>query len=310
MKQQKIAIAEPAALSNAYIAKPEEVGVWDPKALMKVRAYLERYKDRVYSSRCKGDIFDFQGKALDYGHSACHSWIPYDKNRPFLVANCYNPKKNVSIGTDLNNAWIDWLISDEMPLSKYVLNRDNVDLCRNGGVILGFEDGGINYREALWFCKAMRTAWEDPTVVQTWYRLVTEYNIHPLFAYLVSECVKFENKESVVEFPVNSHSSVWYGCKATDDLSNIFNYTLNKRGNALSSQTWLDTGDYAWCNGFELRKIFKEQCKQKITQEDGWGKITVSMNSCPVDVFVEFLSSIQNKYLIPNEKGKLNVANR
>lgn len=283
---------------------------WDASVLDKAAQWLKSTGDKAYSSRCKGVVWDAKGLIFVGGHDACHSWVSSawyklnfnskEKDKGFLILNCYNHTKNKesTLSEEAHNAWIDWLCSDEMPLSKYVLNKHDTETIRNGGVIISCKrNGGITEGQSMWFCKAMRTAWEDSTVVKTWYELVSKHNIHPLFAYLVSDCVHIESGKYVVPFTSNTHASVWCYKTGEYNLENLFSYELSNSKDSTSSATWDSEGSGFPSSGYRIP--FQSKCTKTVKKDDGWGFFSETQKACTLDEFVAWLHEVQDEYTKP-----------
>lgn len=275
--------------------------------LEKASEWLLKYRNNVYASRCKGKIWNYAGKELVTAHGACHSWVSiawhkarFDKKIPgFLILNCYNPKKNDALSLEENNAWIDWLCSPEMPLSEFIVNREDRDICRNGGVIIDCKaKDGILEAQSLWLCKAMRTAWEDPTVVRTWHKLASKHDIHPLFAYLVADCIRFGDGGIVLEHPSNSHASVWRYMKSVPPLEDIFGYVLSNSDFNSTNCVW-HSGEKAvrYDYGSTYRNFFLEPLQKTTKIDDGWGNIISVERACKAQEYVDWLQEIQSKHI-------------
>lgn len=90
-----------------------------------------------------------------------------------------------SFKKDVFEAYTRFIIQ-ESPFSKAILNRDNLDQCRNQGVIIDTEHYGTAV--TILICKLLRVFIEDTYRAGVWYDL-TMKGVHPMLALVVSQCV-------------------------------------------------------------------------------------------------------------------------
>src|SRR5690606_33543132 len=90
---------------------------------------------------------------------------------------------------EAHEAIILWIASDDCPLSKYILNRDDKESLLNGGVIILCGEEGASVNEALWICKVLRYGVEGGQSLDVWYELV-KAGVKPLLAHVVATYVR------------------------------------------------------------------------------------------------------------------------
>lgn len=84
----------------------------------------------------------------------------------------------IPVPEDVQRRWVGWWVSDDNPLSRFLVERDP-DFVYNYGMIVNSE---ANWAQCLFLVKGFRQTNETPSLVTFWDELVTKYGVDPLIA--------------------------------------------------------------------------------------------------------------------------------
>lgn len=243
---------------------------------------------------CQGCCMDLEGKVVQPGHTACHSWVGYQFGfittgerysyrwdtkykkdaEPFLVLTCHS-KKRSSASNEATDAIILWMASDESPFSQFILNRDDKEsLTRDGAIILS-GPGGASHSQVMWMCKVLRYTTEGSKALDVWHTLY-KGGVNPVLAVLICTYISGIKGATFSAAAVSGHVSVFGGYGADPvDLPALMRFSFNDKADSTSSLFKLsETDRKALDPKFGKQKSadtkIKSFCKP-FEKDDGWG---------------------------------------
>lgn len=269
-----------------------------------------------------GVSWTLDGKMLAGGASAtfCHSWVataysgalapvrdlsekdrllgyarPYKAEAAnFLTMSCHSKGRSKGIcSEEAHEAIILWLASDECPLSKYILNRDDKESLLNGGVIILCGPDGANWTETLWLCKVLRYGVESGQALDTWLAL-TKGGVNPFFALYVCTFVRTVKGATFTYTGAVAHNAVF---NEVDDkyLQALVKGVPDRRATCTQA---LFTGPIKNLKNWEIHEKKIGQLCKPIPKPDGWGKTVAGAGADQSD-FISRVLAWQKKL----EKG-------
>jgi hypothetical protein len=185
-----------------------------------------------------------------------------------------------------------WLTSTDMPFSEFILNKDDEDSLKNGGVILLCGPEALTHAQTLFICKALRYTIEGGQAADVWLKLV-EKGVDPLFAlYSATYIRKIDNKgERVSHSGPYSHLQVFDKVKDykgivarkmfahASSTFDLFGSTCTRREGAFASGA----------NDDNIKSFFKDEIV-----DDGWGGKT-TVQGGDINVIAEKIKALYTK---------------
>lgn len=243
---------------------------------------------------CKGRTVHLDGVTqVSAVHSACHSWVNgaftvackkarYDWNsaygkdaKNFLVLNCHSKKRSKNVcSAESHEFLVKWIASDDCPLSKYIVNRDDPDSLVNGGVIILCGPDGANVSEAMWICKVLRFCTEGAKAAECFMTLV-QGGVDGMLAVLVASFIRTVKGATFGFVGIEAHSSV-FGQGIKIDPKQLLNREINPNANSTASlfssagADSLDQKTYTYTSVSTIGKKIGGFCKP-FKKSDGWG---------------------------------------
>lgn len=260
------------------------------EALQKATETLKHLTAHWSGGVCQGTVLHLDGSTAHgvVPHTACHSWVgsaysifctgtlrysaPYRADaKNFMVLSCHSKKKSKSICTpEAHEAIIMWIAKDS-PFSEFVLNKDDDDSLKNGGVVLLCGPDGLTVAQTMWICKVLRYSTEGGKALDVWYSLVKN-GVDPMLALLVCSFANHIHGATFGAGTVNGHVNVM---TYADRMPNVPSLLLRKDDPfADSTQTlWSGTANVILPPEVAPKRITDKIagfCKP-VRKSDGWG---------------------------------------
>lgn len=242
---------------------------------------------------------------VDY--TACHAWLNHafagyrgdrwahgtkmDMDKTFLTLSCHSKGRSNGICSEAaHEAIILWMASDECPLSKFILNRDDKDSLLNGGIIILSGEGGAGHNEAMWLCKVLRYGVEGGQALDVWHELY-KAGVNGTLAVLVASHVRSYKGATFGYTGPEGHSTVFGGYgSGTVRAANLLRGKTNPKADNTSSIF----SDPSIKKGKTIGQInFQNFCKP-VKKSDGWGG-TVKGAGADKETFINQILELQRE---------------